>query len=146
MTVKIRLAIIGVGWAGARHAQAIAELASAGRNPFVVECLADSDAEFLNSKAKELRGWVTASTADNNRSEVEPLGGCLDQPQTPAKASTSNPTSDQQPFKLYTSYRDALSDPSVDAVSICTPHALHCEMAIAAAEAGKHVLVEKPID
>lgn len=45
-----------------------------------------------------------------------------------------------------TSHFDAvLSDPTVDAVSICTPHAMHREQAIAAARAGKHVLVTKPI-
>ena len=47
--------------------------------------------------------------------------------------------------KTYGRWQDALSDPDVDAVSICLPHALHCEVAIAAAAAGKHVLCEKPI-
>lgn len=46
---------------------------------------------------------------------------------------------------VYTDYRDLLRDPAVDAVSICTPHHLHCEMAVTAAQAGKHILVEKPI-
>ncbi|HUG06867.1 MAG TPA: Gfo/Idh/MocA family oxidoreductase [Candidatus Limnocylindria bacterium] len=40
---------------------------------------------------------------------------------------------------------DVLGDPNIDAVSICTPHRLHAQMAIAAARAGKHVLVEKPM-
>ena len=47
--------------------------------------------------------------------------------------------------KTYTDYDALLADPAVDAVSICTPHALHCPMAIKAAQAGKHILCEKPI-
>lgn len=47
--------------------------------------------------------------------------------------------------KIYTSYQDALNDVQVDAVSICTPHRLHHPMALAAFDAGKHVLVEKPM-
>ncbi|MCC6802862.1 MAG: Gfo/Idh/MocA family oxidoreductase [Anaerolineae bacterium] len=46
---------------------------------------------------------------------------------------------------ICTDYDAVLRDPNVDAVSICTPHALHYPMSIAAAEAGKHILVEKPI-
>ncbi|GGA79563.1 Gfo/Idh/MocA family protein [Ornithinibacillus halotolerans] len=46
---------------------------------------------------------------------------------------------------LYTDYRELLSNPSIDAVSICTWNNSHAEIAIAALEAGKHVLVEKPL-
>ena len=47
--------------------------------------------------------------------------------------------------KAYQNLNDMLADPRIDAVSICTPHALHKPMTIATAEAGKHVLVEKPM-
>ncbi|MGA3234889.1 MAG: Gfo/Idh/MocA family oxidoreductase [Bryobacteraceae bacterium] len=42
-------------------------------------------------------------------------------------------------------YRRILEDPSIDAVHICTPNALHLPMALDALEAGKHVLCEKPL-
>jgi predicted dehydrogenase len=40
---------------------------------------------------------------------------------------------------------DLLANPDVDAVYIAVPHHLHAALAIQAAEAGKHILVEKPI-
>jgi len=43
------------------------------------------------------------------------------------------------------SFQDLLDDPSLDAVAICTPVAAHYPLARAALEAGKHVLVEKPL-
>lgn len=42
-------------------------------------------------------------------------------------------------------WRAVLEDPAVDAVSITLPNSMHREVAVAAAEAGKHVWVEKPV-
>ena len=43
------------------------------------------------------------------------------------------------------SVEELLADPAVEAVYIATPHFLHRPLALDAAKAGKHVLVEKPM-
>ncbi len=47
--------------------------------------------------------------------------------------------------KACASVDELLKQPEVEAVFICTPAAFHCDAAIAALKAGKHVLCEKPI-
>jgi predicted dehydrogenase len=49
------------------------------------------------------------------------------------------------PLKVYDDYDAMLHDNTTDIVDICSPPWLHAEQAIAAARAGKHVLLEKPI-
>ena len=46
---------------------------------------------------------------------------------------------------LYDNYDRLLEHPDVDVVSICTPPDRHAGEAIAAARAGKHLLIEKPV-
>lgn len=43
-----------------------------------------------------------------------------------------------------TDWREVVARPDIDIVDISTPTYLHCDMAVAAAEAGKHVFLEKP--
>ena len=47
--------------------------------------------------------------------------------------------------RCYTDLDEMLKSDEIDIVSICTPHQLHTEQAVAAAGAGKHLVVEKPI-
>jgi predicted dehydrogenase len=44
------------------------------------------------------------------------------------------------------SFESAMSNPNVDAVIVCTPSGLHAKLGVAALMAGKHVIVEKPMD
>jgi len=43
-------------------------------------------------------------------------------------------------------WAEVLADPAIDAVSICTPSGLHAELGVPALKAGKHVIIEKPLD
>ncbi|MCM2606971.1 Gfo/Idh/MocA family oxidoreductase [Rossellomorea marisflavi] len=52
---------------------------------------------------------------------------------------------DQIGAKAYTDYKELLKDESIEAVSVCTPNALHAPISIDALKAGKHVLCEKPM-
>ena len=49
------------------------------------------------------------------------------------------------PLRPYSDYAEMLADPEIDVVDICTPPPLHKDQAIAAAQAGKHLVIEKPI-
>lgn len=46
----------------------------------------------------------------------------------------------------YTDLKQFLADPNLDIVTICTPSGTHLESAVASAEAGKHLIVEKPLE
>ena len=93
--------------------------------------------------------WGLLSTARINRALIPPIrqserselvavaSRSLDKAQAYAK-EWDIPTA-------YGSYEALLADPNIDAVYISLPNTLHCEWTVKAAEAGKHVLCEKPI-
>jgi UDP-N-acetylglucosamine 3-dehydrogenase len=47
--------------------------------------------------------------------------------------------------RRYASHEDLLADDEVEAVAVCVPASLHADVAVASLEAGKHVLIEKPM-
>lgn len=48
--------------------------------------------------------------------------------------------------KYYSDYQEFCQDQDLDFVIICTPNGLHAEFSIPAAKAGKHLIVEKPLE
>ncbi|GGG62735.1 Gfo/Idh/MocA family protein [Paenibacillus radicis (ex Gao et al. 2016)] len=47
--------------------------------------------------------------------------------------------------RVYTDYTELLKDSSIEVVHVCTPNDSHADISIAALEAGKHVMSEKPM-
>jgi len=47
--------------------------------------------------------------------------------------------------KVYANYSELLADPSIEVVHVCTPNDSHADISVAALEAGKHVMCEKPM-
>jgi len=51
----------------------------------------------------------------------------------------------QHGIRLMESFDEVLAHGEIDAVVLATPHSMHCEQIVAAAKAGRHVFVEKPL-
>ncbi|MHC4084828.1 MAG: Gfo/Idh/MocA family protein [Planctomycetota bacterium] len=69
------------------------------------------------------------------------LVGCCDKIQDKAKQ-----LADKYDARAFESYEEILKSDDVDIVTIATPSGFHMEPTVAAAEAGKHVLCEKPLE
>jgi predicted dehydrogenase len=66
------------------------------------------------------------------------------------KAMKRNPATEaefarEHGFEIVADYAQVLTDERVQAVLLCSPHTVHAEQVIAAANAGKHVFCEKPL-
>jgi predicted dehydrogenase len=98
MKEKLNIGIIGTGWPGQMHAQALRAVDGAK-----LYACADVDQERRTLFAGEY-----------------------------------------SPEKSYGEYQELLNDPQIDAAIVCLPNFLHFPASLAAIEAGKHVLCEKP--
>ena len=56
------------------------------------------------------------------------------------------PVAEEYDCKAYANFDDVLADDQVEVVNLAVPSGLHTQMGIPAAEAGKHLIVEKPAD
>lgn len=63
----------------------------------------------------------------------------------PERAEKAKEQFGTQDAAVYTDYRELLNDPEIDVVHVCTPNKSHAPISIAAMEAGKDVMCEKPM-
>lgn len=98
--------------------------------------------------AQKLR-WGLLSTAKINRAIIPPLRASK-RSQLTTVASRSHETAGQYAREhdipnFYGSYEELLADPNIDVIYNSLPNHLHAEWTIKALQAGKHVLLEKPL-
>ncbi len=115
MSAPVRVGIIGFGFMGRTHARAYLSAARAGY-PVSLVTIADHSLGSLDE-------------ADTSAGNLETGEGALD----------------LSGVRLARAAQDLIDDPGIDLVSVCTHTDTHVNLAIRAIEAGKHVLVEKPI-
>ena len=94
--------------------------------------------------------WGILSTADIGMKTVTPAIQQAENSRVVAIASRDGGRAARAAAQLdiptsYGSYEELLADPDIDVVYIPLPNDLHAEWVVNAAEAGKHVLCEKPL-
>jgi len=88
-------------------------------------------------------GWAGRRQAEAAREDPDAVEVMALMDQDPAHLAAT--AAELGVARTTTDFDALLADPEIDAVSICTPHALHEPQTLAAIAAGKHVLVEKPM-
>ena len=88
--------------------------------------------------------WLVAGVGDIATRRVLPA--ILSEPRSRLHAVVTSQPAKAQAYGVpgYANFNDALADPAIHAIYIATPVALHHPSLIAALQAGKHVLCEKP--
>ena len=118
MNAPIGIGVIGMGFMGQTHTRAYLAAAASGSH-CVLRAVCDRD--------PSRRSGIATGTGN-----IAPSGH-------------EERLFDPATVRGYDSPDDLLSDPSVDLVSICTHTDTHVDLALRALDAGKHVLVEKPV-
>ena len=79
------------------------------------------------------------------RSIAKAPGAILAAVAAPSDVNAAAAAAEFPAAKIERDWRALIIDPTLDAIAIATPNHLHAEIAVAALDAGKHVLVEKPM-
>ena len=90
-------------------------------------------------------GWAGTRHAHAFDQRGAEIRWCADLDLGRARALAASMAQFGHPARATADRQEAVGDPEVDAMVICLPHNLHAAVSVEAAEAGKHVLCEKPI-
>jgi predicted dehydrogenase len=90
-------------------------------------------------------GFIGSGWTDSTQIPTFRLGGLTPQAIASANPAKARAVADRHGVpEVYDSWQELVASKNVDIVSICTPPHLHKEIAVAALQAGKHVVSEKP--
>ena len=109
----------------------------------------DRHVESVEDMTKQIR-WGILSTAKIGRQKVIPgirrsQTGVVSAIASRSPETATKAAADLGIDKAYGSYEELLADPDIDAIYNPLPNHMHVPMTVAAVNAGKHVLCEKPI-
>ncbi len=91
-------------------------------------------------------GYIGAGWTDRVQIPAFRLGGLTAQAIASARPESARRVAEKYQIpEVYSTWQELLASPTVDLVSITPPPHLHKEIALAALQAGKHVLCEKPM-
>ena len=119
----VRIGIVGIGFMGWAHFAGATKISEKGK-----------------ISGSKLKGAAVTTICSRN---LEKLIG--DWTSIQGNFGPRGPMLDLAKINAYDDYKEMLADPEIDLVDICLPNDRHEDAVIAALEAGKHVLVEKPI-
>jgi predicted dehydrogenase len=135
---RIRIGLIGNGWRGEQllqsfgfiHPEQVRDNTVNGKyNEWLINFLGQEDLNVEFAGVCDTFAIHAQRGFEISMNDVHPGGG---------KGAT-------KPAKIYPTYREMIESKDIDAVVIATPDHWHAPIAIAAAKAGKHVFLEKPM-
>ncbi len=135
---KIRFGLVGNGWRGDQllesfgfiHPDKVRESTQNGKyNKWLRDFLAQEDLNVEFAGICDTFEFHVQRGVEISHNDVRPGGG---------KGKT-------KPVKIFPTYREMIASDEIDAIVIATPDHTHAQIAIAAAKAGKHVYLEKPM-
>ena len=90
-------------------------------------------------------GFIGSGWTDSTQIPTFRLGGLTPQAIASANPAKARAVAEKHGVpEVYDSWQELVASKNVDIVSVCTPPYLHKEIAVAALQAGKHVICEKP--